>query len=236
MIHPARAGSIPALVLALLLPLAPPARANPQGEARLLQRVEAAFATLRSTLYQHHTAVDVPAGSYRFDCVGMVSWALSQATPEAWQSLRQTMGIRPGRIPSPPTLVRFFHGLQRQPQVGWHPRATVAELQAGDVLAWDHRSSHASGHAVILAAAPQPLAEGLWRVEVYDATSTPHQQDSRPGDPRALVFARTGRRSGLGHGVMALQADPASGALVGFRWRPDGPTVLAPIGAGQPLR
>ena len=50
------------------------------------------------------------------------------------------------------------------------------------------------------------------------------------------MFERTGRRSGLGRGVMALVADPLHAVAIGFRWRPDAATVLAPIGAGRPLR
>jgi hypothetical protein len=51
-----------------------------------------------------------------------------------------------------------------------------------------------------------------------------------------MTFERTGRPSSLGQGVIALVADPSDGALRGFRWRPTGPSVLAPIGAGRPLR
>mgnify|MGYP006282580257 CR=1 FL=1 len=190
---------------------------------------------MRSTRYQHHTQVDASAGRYRFDCVGLVAWALRQATPQAWRSLRDTMAIRPGRSPSPSTLVRFFQGLALRPRPGWRALGSVQELRSGDVLAWVHRSSHASGHALIAASQPQPIGPGLWQLEVFDATSTPHGDDSRPWDPRAEPYWRTGRPSGLGRGRIALVADPASGALRGFRWRPSGPTVLAPVAAGRPL-
>ena len=210
----------------------PPATA---GEAPLLRLVAAAFTTMASTRYQHHTDVDVAAGSYRFDCVGLVSWALRQATPLAWQALRQRMALAPGRGASPPTYERFFRSLQQRPAPGWQALPRVEDLRGGDVVSWARRTSHASGHALILAAAPQRLEPGLWQVVVFDATSTPHLQDSRPTDPRAQRFDRTGRPSGLGRGVAALVVDPHSGALLGFRWRPQGPTVLVPIAAARPL-
>ena len=214
--------------LLLTLGLPPP--------APLLGLVEETLSTMTGTHYQHRTAVDTAQGSYGFDCVGLVSWALRQATPQAWSTLRQTMAIRPGRIPSPPTLVRFLQALTLHPQPNWQALSGVEQLRGGDVLAWAHRSSHASGHALILAGPPEPLGPGLWQVPVFDSTSTPHQDDSRPLDPRARTFERTGRPSGLGRGVIALVADPVGGSLRGFRWRPSGPTVLAPIAAGRPLR
>ncbi len=109
----------------------------------------------------------------------------------------------------------------------------MEQLRGGDVLAWAHRSSHASGHAVLLAATPEPIGPGLWQVRVLDANSTPHQDDSRPQDRRAEAFERTGRPSGLGQGVIALLVDPAAGGLRGFRWRPARPSVLARSGPGD---
>ena len=96
-------------------------------------------------------------------------------------------------------------------------------------------SAGCRGQAAILAATPQPLGPGLWHARVFDATSTP-QQDARPQDRRAEPFERMGHPSGLGQGVIALETDPANGALRGLRWRPAGPSVQAPIGAGRPLR
>ena len=208
---------------------------GPAMPGPVLTLVDGAFQTMRSTHYQHHTEVDTERGIYGFDCVGLVSWALRKSTPQAWTSLVQRMAIAPGRIPSPPTLVRFLQGLHQRPAPGWQAVANVEVLQPGDVISWEHRSSHASGHALILASRPRRDGEGTWLVEVFDSTSTPHADDSRPSDQRALRWERTGRRSGLGHGVMALISAPGEGTLIGFRWRPGGPTVLAPVAAGRPL-
>lgn len=59
------------------------------------------FGSMQTTLYQYRTQVDRDAGSYKYDCVGFVSYALKQATPEAWASTVKVTGIPKGRIPSP---------------------------------------------------------------------------------------------------------------------------------------
>lgn len=100
------------------LALSPLPPEDPRASLPLLALVSGALEAMASTRYQHRTEVDPARGSYRFDCVGLVSWALKQATPQAWASLRETMALSPGRIPSPPTMVRFFAGLARQPQPG----------------------------------------------------------------------------------------------------------------------
>jgi hypothetical protein len=58
--------------------------------------------------------------------------------------------------------------------------------------------------------------------------------DSQRNDLRAEVLATNGQRSGLGHGAMAFTADPATGALTGYRWRPKSKTSTVPIAAGRP--
>src|SRR4051812_20760526 len=168
---------------------------------------------MTATLYQYQIRVDRTAGSYRYDCVGFVSYALQQAAPRAWDSAFKATGIAKGRIPSPPRYRAFFASLAGMAQAGWEAVTTAAELRPGDVVAWEQKTETAVGHAVIIGSKPAPGPEGTWVVEVYDSTSSPHSDDSRPSDQRAEILATTGRRSGLGHGVMAFTVDPASGAL-----------------------
>jgi hypothetical protein len=190
---------------------------------------------MKTTLYQHRTQVDWEAGSYRYDCVGFVSYALKRATPEAWATIVKATGLAKGRIPSPPRYRTFLASLAKQPQPGWRAVTKAAELRPGDVVAWEHKTETSSGHAVILGGVPVPAPDGAWLVEVYDSTSSPHSEDSRPTDPRAEVLASSGRRSGLGHGVMVLLADPASGALTGLRWSTKAKALTVPIAAGRPI-
>jgi hypothetical protein len=102
------------------------------------------------------------------------------------------------------------------------------------VVSWDYKTERATGHAVIIASLPKQATDDSWEVQVYDATSSPHAADSRPTDERAQIYDVTGRRSGLGLGTMALTADPATGALTGYRWTTKGKRIACPIGAGRP--
>jgi len=192
------------------------------------------FGTMTSTLYQHQTQVDRAAGSYRYDCVGFVSYALKQAAPQAWTTTAKVTGIAKGRIPSPLRYRAFFAGLAEKPQPGWQAVTKASELRPGDVVAWEHRTETSVGHAVIVGKTPVPGPDGSWLVEVYDSTSSPHSDDSRTTDPRAQVFDTTGRRSGLGHGLMMFISDPATGVLTGLRWSRKAKPITVPIAAARP--
>ncbi len=200
----------------------------------LFQEATNEFQTMKTTLYQHHTEVNREAGNYRYDCVGFVSYALRQAAPKAWASTVRVTGIAKGRIPSPPRYRAFFAGLAEKPQPGWQSVTKVSDLRCGDVVAWEHKTKSAVGHALIIGSVPVPSPDGCWAVEVYDSTSSPHDADSRCNDKRAQVLGSTGRRSGLGHGVMELIADPVSGNLSGFYWSAKAPAITVPIAAGRP--
>ncbi len=189
---------------------------------------------MKTTLYQHQTRVDREAGSYRYDCVGLVAYALKQAAPQAWTSVFKATGIAKGRIPSPARYRTFFASLAAKPQPGLEAVPKISEVRPGDVVAWEHKTATSSGHAVIVGGTPTRRPDGSWSVEVYDSTSAPHGEDSRPGDVRAQVLETSGRRSGLGHGIMVLLTDPASGALTGVRWGPKGKPLTLPIAAARP--
>jgi hypothetical protein len=189
---------------------------------------------MATTRYQHKTRVDRTVGSYQYDCVGFVSYALQQSAPQAWVSVVSVCGIRKGYFPSPPRYQKFFAGLTETPQPGWQGIAKASELRPGDIVSWDLKTKTAVGHAVVIASIPRLEEEGVWIVEVYDSTAAPHLNDSRSGDSRAQPVDPGGKPSGLGHGVMALVADPLSGALIGHRWSPKAKTIIAPTAAGRP--
>jgi len=187
-----------------------------------------------STVYQYQTKVDRGAGSYQYDCVGFVSYALKRATPQAWATVAKATGIAKGRIPSPAKYRTFFAGLAERPQPGWIAVTKASELRPGDVVAWEHKTATSVGHAVVIGSNPIPGPDGSWLVEVYDSTASPHSDDSRPNDQRAQMLDSTGRRSGLGHGTMVFMADPATGALTGLRWSVKAKITAVPIAAGRP--
>ena len=200
----------------------------------LYQEAVNQFRTMTSTRYQHKTQVDAKSGSYRYDCVGFVSYVLKQAAPQARESAFAALQIKPGRIPSPPKYRAFFASLSERPQKGWQAVAKVPDLRPGDVVAWEFKTKTSSGHAVVIGGVPSAGGDGTWNVVVYDSTASPHGEDSRPDDPRAEVLATNGRRSGLGHGVMSFTAAPVTGALTGYRWTPKSKICIVPIAAGRP--
>jgi hypothetical protein len=209
-------------------------RADVPSVSPLFTEVTNQFTTMKSTLYHYRVELDRAGGSYKYDCVGLVWAALKQATPQAWDSLVKSTGVPKGRIATPQHYRAFFASLSAQPQRGWQAITNVANLRPGDVVAWEHKTANAVGHAVITGEIPVRAEDGEWTVKVFDSTSSPHAQDSRPGDERA-GFGVSGRRSGLGHGVMVFISDPKSGVLTGLRWSLNAKAVTVPIAAGRPV-
>lgn len=226
-------------IAALVTPLFALAEKPPVGAAAagpLFHEAEKEFTTMKTTLYQHKTEVDRAAGSYKYDCALFVSYAMRQAAPVAFKTILTEMQIARGYVPSPPKYQKFFTLLAKKPLAGWEAVPRVGDLRPGDVVSWEYKTERANGHAVIIADVPKQEADGSWAVKVYDSTSTPHLEDSRPNDSRAQVFETTGRKSGLGHGIMAFTADPATGAFTGYRWTPSGKIIVCPIAAGRPKK
>ena len=203
-------------------------------EGPLFREAAREFKTMQSTQYQHKTQVDPTDGNYRYDCVGFVSYALKLAAPQARESAFKTLEIKPGWFPTPGKYAAFFASLEKKSQPGWLAVAKASELRPGDIVAWQRETATSNGHAVVIASVPVAGPDGIWIVEVFDSTSSPHSEDSRPSDPRAQALPENGRRSGLGRGVMAFTADPVSGALNGYRWSLKAKTDICPIAAGRP--
>lgn len=224
---------LPLLFAALLLAASARAAA-PAAPGPLFHEAVDEFRSMRSTLYDHKVRVNRGQGTYDYDCVGFVSYALQQAAPRAWASVAKATDLKPHRIPTPAKYQKFLADLAARPQPGWQAVTNVADLRPGDVISWEHKTATASGHAVIVASVPNREPNGSWSLEIYDSTSSPHANDSRPDDRRAQILPSSGKPSGLGHGMMALTADPHSGALIGYRWSPKATAVPCPIAAGRP--
>ena len=192
------------------------------------------FESMSSTCYQHRTQVNRVKGIYRYDCVGFVSYALRQATPQAWKTVFKLTGIARGRIPSPRSYRKFFAELQEKKLTGWEPITKGSSLLPGDIVAWELTNAKSVGHAVVIGTSPVALPNNQFLAEVYDSTSSPHGDDSRPNDMRAEILFSTGRRSGLGHGMMVFSCDPHTGSINGLRWSPSAKLKLVPISAGRP--
>lgn len=226
---PAAAGDAPATQPAVSQPSSQPtADVGP-----LFHEADKQFKSMKSTRYQHKTVVDPARQSYQYDCVGFVSYALKQATPQARESAFKTLNIKPGYIPTPGKYVTFFLSLTDQPQPGWERVVKASDLRPGDVVAWEQKTRTSNGHAVIIASVPAAGPDDTWVVTIYDSTAAPHAEDSRKTDERAEPVTEGGRPSGLGRGVMAFTADPRTGVLTGYRWSPKAKSYTVPIAAGR---
>ena len=208
-------------------PLAPTVRepANQAG-ARILQILGEIRANIRVTRYQHPTLIRPSKGQYYWDCSGMAAYVVRRAAPFARRS-----------IASPRPVARdFYRAIERAPvggvRGGWTRLSGLAEAGPGDVFAWLRPPDwprRNTGHVGFLLAAPVPVPElpGAWALRIADATSLPHQQDTRPwpGD------------GGYGEGTIVFFADPA-GRPTHYGWHGTraGATAETRIVLGRPVR
>ena len=201
------AGVVAAVLAALGLGAAPVGAAAASPPA-LQQQVQAAWSGMRWTVYAHHDTVDTGAGRYQFDCVGMTNYFLAQGARPANDELRSSLHVPAGKVPSPARMASFFAALPAQGSAHWLPVRSVGAISPGDVLVAPPYAGGEAGHAAIVAAAPQPQADGTYAVLVYDSTGSPHGSgDTRLSDPRNAA-GPNGRPSGLGSGTMGLAVGP----------------------------
>jgi len=173
---------------------------------------EREYTTMVATRYQHHNRESEVDRTYFYDCVGFISYALGRATPAAWATTRDALKIRPGSVPSPTRYVSLFDEVDAGSSLpGWAAVTSVAALQPGDVVAWYYdrgaasKPGSASGHAVVVGAAPTPTGGDTYSVLVYDSTATAHGPDDTRLTNPANEPGPGGRPSGLGRGTIGLQ-------------------------------
>lgn len=200
---------------------APPPPGSPAA-GRVIATLERVEARLRTTRYQHRTAVNEARGDYRWDCSGMATWVLARSAPRARRSLGS------GR----PVARTFARTIARAPteraQRGWRQLDHVAEVRPGDVLAWERppaMRSRNTGHVAFVVNAPVEVHEGVWALRILDSTSLAHQDDTRrPG------------ASGTGRGTMTFAVD-ADGRAEAYGWvgtRSMG-YIETPVRFGRPM-
>lgn len=206
-------------------PPEPPSPATPAA-ARILQVLDEIRSTIRVTRYQHPTVIRPRTGVYLWDCSGMAAWVLRRAAPAARRSIQ-----------SPRPVARdFFHAIERAPttgvRAGWQQLPGLAEARPGDVFAWLRPPDwprRNTGHVGFLLAAPAPVpgVPGAWALRIADATSLPHQDDTRPWPGEG----------GYGEGTILFFADPA-GHPTHYGWHGTraGATAETQIVLGRPVR
>jgi hypothetical protein len=165
---------------------------------KVIDVVERIRRTLTETRYQHVTDVDESAGRYAWDCSGMAAWILRRGAPRALAALDSERPV-----------ARDFHQvIARAPAVpdrtAWHRLPNIESLRPGDLFAWVRPPkwpSQSTGHVgfVLSRAERVALVPGAYAVRVVDATSLPHQNDTRPADGAG----------GFGEGTLLLMTDEA---------------------------
>jgi hypothetical protein len=196
------------------------------------------FTTMTVTRYQHQDEEDPQAGTYYYDCVGMTTYTMRRATPNAVAAVLNAFDIAHGFVPTPSHYAQFFFDLADTPSPYWQQITRVSDLQPGGILAWNVEVNNPDpttpGHSVIAAGPPVLLSNGSYALFVYDSTATPHgPSDSRLTDPRNEI-GPNGKPSGLGHGTIQLFVD-TTGAPNGIAWTVSTRNTPQQIAMARPL-
>ncbi len=195
--------------------------------------------TMKQTRYQHTYSENVAQGSYFVDCVGWTTFLLSRSAPTATASLRAGTGVMNTHfVPTPLKYETFFNSLSNKPQPGWSTIASVANLQPGDIMAWQpepNNSGKTVGHAVVVIGSAVQQADGSYAVPVMDSTSAPGHgpDDTRRTDPRNLPNSG-GKPSGVGIGTLAFTVND-SGFPTAVIWSLGTKPKSKMIGMARPM-
>lgn len=202
----------------------------PASAGPLLAQGIQTYQTLVQTQYNHRYTINSSTGTYFWDCIGFVNWALQQSTPNAWTAFHTAMNVPTKNSGRVGLWATFLTG---NPGPSWSVVPAVNQLTGGEVMivpgevVVDGRVIYGSadesggypGHAVIIAGPPLQLSDGSYAVFVYDSTALPGhgKWDSRNFDSRALDEPGTTRASGTGYGTMRLTVS-ATGAPTAVYW------------------
>ncbi|MCH9684342.1 MAG: hypothetical protein K0V04_23105 [Deltaproteobacteria bacterium] len=180
-----------------------PATAAATKILALRKRVEA---SLTVSAYEHRTVIDRKAGIYRWDCSGMAAWFLRKAAPAARRAMDK------GR----PVARDFYRKIAKSPtrraRDGWRRLPHIDDVQPGDLFAWIRPPgfpSRNTGHMGFAAepARAVPHIPGAYTLRIFDATSLPHQDDTR--DPEG--------DGGIGEGTILFLTDE-TGRGTAYGW------------------
>jgi hypothetical protein len=161
---------------------------------------------VRTTRYQHATVVNEKEGLFAWDCSAMAAWVIRRAAPRALAAVGKE---RP--------LARDFYraiesGGLKTPRQGWLRLQSIADVRPGDVFAWLRPPDwppRNTGHVGFVVGEPQPVPAipGAYAVRIVDATSLPHQEDTRDADGEG----------GFGEGTLLFLTDTA-GEATAYGW------------------
>jgi len=176
------------------------------GAARALAVLAHVKATLQRTRYQHDTRIREREGVYLWDCSAMAAWVLQRAAPRA---MRLVHGERP-------VARDFYRAIERAPTAhgrrGLRRIERLEDARPGDVFAWLRPPDwppRNTGHVGFVLAPPRPIRglPGAFTVRIADATSIPHQNDTRSYEGEG----------GFGEGTIMFMTD-ADGVGSHYGW------------------
>ncbi|MFW6049586.1 MAG: hypothetical protein ACODAU_00345 [Myxococcota bacterium] len=190
---------------------APPAVPQPDepatpAAARVLRLLDRVDRRVEQTRYQHQTFVAEWRGLYAWDCSGMVNWVLERAARGARNRI---LSVRP-------VARDYVEIIESSPlrgsYKGWQKIAHIEDLRPGDLFAWKRPRNWPrddTGHVGFVLARPRPVPghHRAYRVRVADATSVPHENDTREEDGAG----------GFGRGTMLFTVDDG-GSPVAYGW------------------
>lgn len=171
---------------------------------RILDRVERRLAETR---YQHQTVVAEWRGLYAWDCSGMVTWVLE----------RSARGARKRILSDRPVARDYVEIIEnsptRNPYKGWSKVRDVEQVRPGDLFAWKRPRAwprdDETGHVGFVLERPRsaPGHHRAYLLRIADATSVPHQDDTRDREGPG----------GYGRGTLLVTVD-AQGQPVAYGW------------------
>lgn len=173
---------------------------------RVLEVIESIEASVQETRYEHRTFVRRGQGIFVWDCSAMAAWILRRAAPRAFDAVGRK---RPVAASFARAIARAPAGRVRQ---GWKRIKRVEHARPGDVFAWRRPKdwpSKNTGHVGFVVEPPRRVAGAIdaYTIRVADATSLPHQDDTR---------ARHGP-GGFGYGTILVVVDD-DGRGVAYGW------------------
>ena len=201
----------PAPAVVGVVPATDPAQHLSEAARRLL-------ASVKSTSYSHHSAIDEDSGSFVTDCSGLVTWLLRQNLPGHLAAIP----IKHGR--SHPVAVDFQEAFAAS-ATGWQCVVRVQDVRPGDVLAWRYlnpKPGKSTGHVMVIDSAATPDGENVFSVAVIDSTTAPHDDDTRS------------EFDGVGRGTIHLRVD-ADGAPVEVRGKTSSAFHKRAFAIGRPV-
>ncbi len=200
-----------------------PANRHAAKALALLDRIDS---NLKETRYQHRTKIRSREGIYYWDCSAMAAYILAKVAPLARTALTRER----------PVARDFYKVIRQAPtrghESGWRRLRRITDVRAGDVFAWKRPKdfpSKSTGHVgfVLEAPTPAPGRPGAYLVRIVDATSLPHQNDTR--DPEG--------EGGFGHGTILFDTDgDGHGIAYGWFGEHSRRLVETPIAFGRLIR